>query len=237
MRYRILSELARRRRPVEDQCSPLHTTWPKQKHNKPAISFLAPSKFLEVLLRPACGRVHPEQPVKLRSSQQNAPVVFRAALMLSLTTLCTTLPHARTATSLRPSRPCCSCRSSGPHQNTRLLISKLGVSSPQLRPTSLKASEQEQAEEAKARNPLKPEQPKEEQSLGLVGTIITWGFLAVCFGRSAFKSCLCPKFNSVCKTDVCPVLPCSFCLQDLFSSQQPGLSCQTCSPWIPIAQP
>ncbi|KAK9844324.1 hypothetical protein WJX74_000809 [Apatococcus lobatus] len=66
------------------------------------------------------------------------------------------------------------------------LFTKSIVSSPQLRRTSLRASEQEEAEAAKARNPLKPEQPKEEPQLGLVGTIITWGFLAFLFAGSIF---------------------------------------------------
>ena len=49
------------------------------------------------------------------------------------------------------------------------------------RATLVRATDKEEAEEQKIRNPLKPEQKKEEQSLGLVGTIITWGVLAVMY--------------------------------------------------------
>ena len=99
--------------------------------------------------------------------------------MLSTTLTCSILPHTRPATVLKSIRPCCTCRTPVYQKLSRPLSTKHTLSSPQLRQTSLRASEQEEAEAAKARNPLKPEQPKEEPQLGLVGTIITWGFLAV----------------------------------------------------------
>ena len=73
-----------------------------------------------------------------------------------------------------------SCSSS--HALRRCLPRQLSqnvLSQRRMQATRLRASEQEEAEAQKARNPLKPEQPKEEKTLGLVGTIITWGFLAV----------------------------------------------------------
>ncbi len=97
------------------------------------------------------------------------------AKQMHSSTVCRTLVAAPASTHTRQS--CCSLpalRICLPRQLSQNMLSQR-----RMQATRLRASEQEEAEAQKARNPLKPEQPKEEKTLGLVGTIITWGFLAV----------------------------------------------------------